>query len=305
LATINDHFPFAEDKPEAATFIKLLTQWSATKNHFLEIDELNRVLTELEQDYKLPEMQSYVGCSGSDPKLRGYPCSLWQLFHTLTVQEYLASPEGQIQPNVLRVMKDYIINFFGCTDCAQNFMKETKGMDAELTHPNSSVLYLWRTHNKVNKRLAGDATEDAAHPKVQFPPKSWCSKCYFDNGTFDEAEVFKFLVDRHRPINLVQKENAASSLDDSEVKIANEDSVEVGPEYDHDNQHERLPSSFTSNGSKVTSYYSLLNRTDISLCLLLYFLSAGLIVGLFFIMKYRHRWGRKKYNKFNNSKMYP
>lgn len=28
----------------------------------------------------------WVGCQGSRPELRGYTCSLWKLFHTLTVQ---------------------------------------------------------------------------------------------------------------------------------------------------------------------------------------------------------------------------
>lgn len=29
---------------------------------------------------------TWVGCQGSQPELRGYTCSLWKLFHTLTVQ---------------------------------------------------------------------------------------------------------------------------------------------------------------------------------------------------------------------------
>ena len=27
----------------------------------------------------------WVGCKGSEPQFRGYPCALWQLFHTLMV----------------------------------------------------------------------------------------------------------------------------------------------------------------------------------------------------------------------------
>lgn len=29
---------------------------------------------------------SWVGCQGSEPHFRGFPCSLWVLFHFLTVQ---------------------------------------------------------------------------------------------------------------------------------------------------------------------------------------------------------------------------
>lgn len=35
----------------------------------------------------------WVGCQGSRPELRGYTCSLWKLFHTLTV-EAAAHPEA-------------------------------------------------------------------------------------------------------------------------------------------------------------------------------------------------------------------
>lgn len=31
-------------------------------------------------------MREYIACHGSEPQFRGYPCSLWTLFHTLTVQ---------------------------------------------------------------------------------------------------------------------------------------------------------------------------------------------------------------------------
>ena len=27
----------------------------------------------------------WVSCKGSEPQFRGYPCALWQLFHTLMV----------------------------------------------------------------------------------------------------------------------------------------------------------------------------------------------------------------------------
>lgn len=37
----------------------------------------------------LPEMKDYIGCKGSEPRYRGYPCSLWTLFHILTVQAYI------------------------------------------------------------------------------------------------------------------------------------------------------------------------------------------------------------------------
>jgi len=41
-----------------------------------------------------------------------------------------------------------------------------------------SVLWLWRTHNRVNQRLSGDLTDDPAFPKEIFPNKQHCAECY-------------------------------------------------------------------------------------------------------------------------------
>lgn len=46
------------------------------------------ILFQTENEY-LPEMKDFIGCKGSEPRYRGYPCSLWTLFHTLTVQAYI------------------------------------------------------------------------------------------------------------------------------------------------------------------------------------------------------------------------
>ena len=39
----------------------------------------------------IAEKVNWVGCQGSEPHFRGFPCSLWILFHFLTVQ---ATQEG-------------------------------------------------------------------------------------------------------------------------------------------------------------------------------------------------------------------
>lgn len=35
----------------------------------------------------LPEKIEWIHCKGSMPRYRGYPCSLWSLFHALTVNQ--------------------------------------------------------------------------------------------------------------------------------------------------------------------------------------------------------------------------
>ncbi len=51
----------------------------------------------------------------------------------------------------------------------------------------------------MNKRLAGDETEDPDFPKIQFPEKSKCPQCYKDSvasndSSFDVNEVMKYLL---------------------------------------------------------------------------------------------------------------
>jgi hypothetical protein len=57
-------------------------------------------------------------------------------------------------------------------------------------------------HNKVNKRLAGDLTEDPEFPKIQFPSKKKCPECYLketalrkavDYTTFSMSDVLSYL----------------------------------------------------------------------------------------------------------------
>lgn len=79
----------------------------------------------------------YVGCAGSNPHLRGFSCSLWTLFHFMTVQA-AGNEETQDPLEVLQAMHGYIKNYFGCTDCANHF---------QVSHvPISLSLYLPLSH---------------------------------------------------------------------------------------------------------------------------------------------------------------
>ena len=56
-----------------------------------------------------------------------------------------------------------------------------------------SLMWLWRAHNKVNNRIAGDLTEDPLHPKRQFPDKKLCPEC-FNGEMYDMHDVLQFLL---------------------------------------------------------------------------------------------------------------
>ncbi|KAJ7332202.1 hypothetical protein JRQ81_014382 [Phrynocephalus forsythii] len=145
---------------------------------------------------RLPENPLWVGCQGSKPELRGFPCSLWSLFHLLTVQEALLNPHDPSPSEVLPAMRKYVQYFFGCRECAEHFEGMAEESMHKVKHKEGAVLWLWSRHNRVNARLAGSPTDDPRFPKIQWPPQDMCSSCQvIINGRrmWDEREVLRFL----------------------------------------------------------------------------------------------------------------
>ncbi|EDW16780.1 sulfhydryl oxidase 1 [Drosophila mojavensis] len=144
---------------------------------------------------KVFKARRYVGCIGSAPVLRGFTCSLWTLFHYLTVQSARSTelPAGY----VLATIHGFVSHFFGCTDCVQHFlgMAERRQLFS-VAGRDEEILWLWAAHNEVNQRLAGDDTEDPKFPKLQFPALNACASCQLQsatNTTWQRPEVLKFL----------------------------------------------------------------------------------------------------------------
>ena len=71
--------------------------------------------------------------------------------------------------DVLIAIRGYVKHFFGCRECSTNFMQSAVHIEDRVRTADDAVLFLWRSHNKANKNLRGDLTEDPEHPKVQFP----------------------------------------------------------------------------------------------------------------------------------------
>ena len=86
-------------------------------------------------------------------------------------------------------------HFFGCNECSKHFLEMSQSVTSEVTSHTESVLWLWRGHNQVNKRLHGDESEDPKFPKVQFPPRNVCPQCKSADGMkWDEERVLSFLI---------------------------------------------------------------------------------------------------------------
>lgn len=204
--------------PFVRLYLEKVHSWLMSVNYFMTgstwIENIETLQT---KDAYLPDKIEWISCKGSRPKYRGYPCSLWMLFHSLTVSAYKQNKNDISVPpyRVLLAVSDYIHYFFGCNECSHNFQKMASTMLSEVSTVEESVLWLWRAHNKVNKRLSGDLSEDPAHLKIIFPSREMCPLCYMsDNSStypkWREKEVLRFLVSFYSKILTTRKTNRSS-----------------------------------------------------------------------------------------------
>ncbi|KAL2092337.1 hypothetical protein ACEWY4_012135 [Coilia grayii] len=162
----------------------------------------------------LSDRVQWVGCQGSSASFRGYPCSLWTLFHVLTVQaavrpDALANTALEDDPQaVLQTMRRYITTFFGCQECGHHFEEMAKESMGAVKTTDEAVLWLWRKHNQVNRRLAGAMSEDPLFPKTQWPTPDLCPTCHEERSgihAWDEPTVLDFLKRHYGATNISPK----------------------------------------------------------------------------------------------------
>uniref|UniRef100_A0A914H3W3 Sulfhydryl oxidase n=1 Tax=Globodera rostochiensis TaxID=31243 RepID=A0A914H3W3_GLORO len=140
-----------------------------------------------------PVTAEWEHCKGSRTIFRGFTCGLWTAFHAMTVQAYLGKEQNPLK--TLKAIQGWVANFFSCSGCRRHFMEmTTKTFPMEASNvkkPEDVVLYLWKAHNIVNKRLYDDKqTEDPQFPKEQFPPTYLCPECQKSaTGNAKEVEL--------------------------------------------------------------------------------------------------------------------
>ncbi|XP_008303585.1 sulfhydryl oxidase 1, partial [Stegastes partitus] len=186
-------------RPVVVNLLKSVNSWlQSQRADQISYDAFKEVLENSAQtpNAALPDGVRWVGCQGSQPHFRRYPCGVWTLFHVLTVQ---ANSTGGSDPlEVLSAMRSYVRNFFGCRQCAEHF--ENMAMESlnEVNSLSSAVLWLWSRHNRVNNRLAGALSEDPQFPKIQWPSPEMCSACHMvkENGEhrWNREQVLPFLL---------------------------------------------------------------------------------------------------------------
>ncbi|CAF1153829.1 unnamed protein product [Adineta steineri] len=174
----------------------------------------------LTSSISLPKIE-FNHCNGSDPSKRGYTCSLWLLFHSMTVKQAILAEENKLPANVqppdmIISIREFIRKFFLCEECVKHFTNMTANAENEINSYKESVLYIWRGHNTVNKRLRDDElTNDPAWPKVPFPTKQECNSCVRqvdennDAVEYDENETYNYLKDYYNLHKISEKKSAA------------------------------------------------------------------------------------------------
>ncbi|CBZ28722.1 conserved hypothetical protein [Leishmania mexicana MHOM/GT/2001/U1103] len=152
-----------------------------------------------------PRHLSWRTCKGSSWRYRGFPCGMWLLYHSLTVNtarvdagELTEGVADKSDTEVLFIILDYARHFFACDACLTHFLRFQPG-------DKDTVLQLWRFHNEVNRRLATFGEEgDPLVPKRFFPTVEQCPACFRNDvagkeeDRFVGMEVSKYLRSRYK-----------------------------------------------------------------------------------------------------------
>lgn len=156
-------------------------------------------------------------CTRGD-KYAGYTCGLWELFHIMSVGlvEWNVFSNGDdwyyFRPShSAKVIRNYVEHFFGCEVCRVNFLHAFDECEydrcnrlihdiGELSDWKEVPLWLYETHNGVNRRLLRERAErenrvptkeeDIA---VQWPPQHECPDCWHADGRWDQDNVYNYL----------------------------------------------------------------------------------------------------------------
>ncbi|OCT65283.1 hypothetical protein XELAEV_18041522mg [Xenopus laevis] len=265
----------------------------------------------------------WVGCRGSKSNLRGYPCSLWKLFHSLTVQaavkpDALANTAFEAEPRaILQTMRRYIREFFGCRECAKHFEAMAKETVDSVKTPDQAILWLWRKHNVVNNRLSGAPSEDPKFPKVQWPTSDLCSACHSQTGgvhSWNEDEVLAFLK-RYYGNQEISLEFADPRKDLSEAATDNgnkephftkkpqerDDVKKQNPQFLDKLVQKKPEKSLDSEAAESSQSVSFLgigfSNIDMSLCVILYVTSSLFLMIMFFFFRFRSKRWKVRYNR--------
>ncbi|XP_018424657.1 PREDICTED: sulfhydryl oxidase 1 [Nanorana parkeri] len=205
IKMLSKYFPA---RPMLHTLLTTLSDWLSTKEgESVSYEDFANVLNNRnnDKDAVLVPHVNFVWCQGSKSEYRGFPCTVWTLFHLLTVQAFELRDTDSDPQEVLQTMRHYIRYFFGCRACAIEFEKMASESMSTIRDHDEAIRWLWSSHNRVNKRLAGNKQEDPLFPKIQWPSKDLCPKCrrkILDKEIWDGPYILRFLKQRFSESNI-------------------------------------------------------------------------------------------------------
>lgn len=123
-------------------------------------------------------------------------------------------------------IRGYVKSFFSCLECSKHFYSMSKNVEHEVHSHDEAILWLWRAHNKVNKRLSKEPSTDPHYPKIAYPPKDLCTECAYDKtgdgniwndnpSTWKKDIVLNYLKAHYGVYNIRLSDTEESAASDS------------------------------------------------------------------------------------------
>lgn len=294
VASLIKYFPFGR---QGVDFLKKIKEEALDNKHEVNGKTFRETVLRLEHQFKpFLQSQGWIGCQGSQPEFRGYPCSLWTMFHTLTVHEELRDRNvSNEKPDVLDAMAGYVKNFFTCSECAGHFTEMAKTITGNVTTQNDSIMWLWAAHNRVNKRLAGDQSEDPKHPKIQFPSEEACPKCHLGDGNWDKNEVLIFLKNMFSNVVYLQMSDLNPKPTTTVVPSPSTGGAHVNRNLRHEFYGDDQGYKHQVLGESSKRSLWGFNLFDISICVVLYVCSVAILILVCIKFVFKRSYRKKPY----------
>ena len=116
VTVLEKYFPA---RIEMSLLLRQLKTWVFKHQDTIRGEDLSTWFRDYQERHSFHVSDTWLGCQGSEDRYGGYPCGLWSVWHVLTVAQ---AESGTGDPKeVLVAMKNYIKEFFGCSECARHF----------------------------------------------------------------------------------------------------------------------------------------------------------------------------------------
>ena len=116
VTVLEKYFPA---RIEMSLLLRQLKTWVFKHQDTIRGEDLSTWFRDYQERHSFHVSDTWLGCQGSEDRYGGYPCGLWSVWHVLTVAQ---AEIGTGDPKeVLVAMKNYIKEFFGCSECSRHF----------------------------------------------------------------------------------------------------------------------------------------------------------------------------------------